>query len=248
MKRRAVLVIRGDDRFSEYLRQNGFEVLNLELIRTEPVDDLSEFAETIARIGEYDGIFITSPAAAEILVRQLNGDGLTFSGKTYVLGERAKAILERSGLEIAAGDAANTAEDVIASFKSDEFAGKRLLFVRGERTVGTIPKLLKGVATVDEAIVYRTCELDPGETVVAETTIRFQKGEIGQICFFSPSGVDVFKKLFPNEDIGTLRAAAIGKTTAESVARAGFDLDFVSLRATAEDFAVGVAAHLKEIE
>ena len=222
MRRRAILVIRSEDGFSKLLRQSGFEVVNLELIRTEPVDDLSEFAKTVHKISEYDGVFITSPAAAEIFVKQLNADRHTFSGKLYVLGDRAKSMLQRSGMQIEAADDANTAEDLIRSFEKSEFVGKRLLFVRGERSVGTIPKMLEGIATVDETIVYRTVERDPENTAIMETGERLKNGEFEIVCFFSPSGVESFEKLFAELNFEKPKAAAIGDTTAGSARRSGF--------------------------
>ncbi|MGI9056323.1 MAG: uroporphyrinogen-III synthase, partial [Pyrinomonadaceae bacterium] len=59
-----ILVIREFDQFSRFLSENGFEVLNLPLIETNPLDDLSEFKARIEKIEKYDGIFLTSRHAA----------------------------------------------------------------------------------------------------------------------------------------------------------------------------------------
>ncbi|HEX3100690.1 MAG TPA: uroporphyrinogen-III synthase, partial [Pyrinomonadaceae bacterium] len=101
MKRPTILVIRPDDGFSSFLRESGFEVLNLELIKTESVDDLTELADTIRQIDQYDGIFLTSPVAAEIFLKQLfNGSGKAIRGNIYVLGERSRDVLTGSALNI----------------------------------------------------------------------------------------------------------------------------------------------------
>jgi len=245
MNRRLVLVIRGDDGFSEMLRHSGFEVLNLELIGTEPLDDLSDLERSLGRIDQYDGVFITSPVAAEIFVRHLNGQGITFTGKVYVLGRRTMSIMETSGLDVVSGNEANTADELIKSFEIEEFEGKHLLFIRGDRSLGTISKMLQDVATVNETVVYRTKECSPGESAVRNVSERLRSGEIEQICFFSPSAVESFRKLFGIGALGKLNVAAIGETTARSASEAGMEVSFVSPRATAEDFAAGLAAFLK---
>ena len=81
----AILVCRNDDRFSSLLREAGFEVVNLELIETRPLEDLRPLREKLARLSEYDGIFFTSPVAAEIFVNERNGSN-GFHGDVYALG------------------------------------------------------------------------------------------------------------------------------------------------------------------
>src|SRR5687767_5115857 len=127
MKVPAVLVIRRDDPFSTTLRENGCNVINLELIRTAPVQDLSELDERLARINDYDGIFLTSPAAAEIFIERFRANGTTYNAKVYTLGERAKDLVEDTGLNVVFCEAANTAEELIRSFDDDEFEAKKLL-------------------------------------------------------------------------------------------------------------------------
>lgn len=248
MRRPAILVIRAEDSFSRFLRESDFEVLTLELIKTEPVDDLSELRETIKRIGEYEGIFITSPVAGEIFARQLNGDGRRYSGIVYVLGDRTRDVLAGSELNVVHREKANTARDLIASFGDDEFDGKKLLFVRGERSMRTIPQMLKGKAIVDELIVYRTIESQPDDDWIRDIKSRFEKNEIERVCFFSPSGVESFIKTFAAEDYADVKGAAIGETTAHRAREAGIYIDFISQRATAEHFAGGLAAYIKSIE
>ena len=248
MKRPTILVIRSDDSFSRFLRESGFDVLNLEMIKTEPVDDLSELAKTIKRIDEYDGIFITSPVAAEIFVKRLKINGKAYSRKVYVLGERARNVLSGSDLNVITSEKANTAKDLIELFDATEFAGKNLLFIRGDRSVRTIPQMLEGKAKVDELTVYRTVESKLDGDLTVDIKERFENNEIERICFFSPSGVTSFIKVFGNEDLTKIKGAAIGETTAASARGSGINIDFISQRATAEDFAAGLAAYIKSIE
>ena len=248
MKRPAVLVVRSNGRFSEALRETGCEVINLELIQTEPVSDVSELVKTVRRINEYDGIFLTSPAAAEILLRHLTPEGRKFHGNVYVLGERARAVLDRSGLKLISITNANTAQDLILSIDEADLTDKKLLFVCGDRSIRTIPEMLGGIARVDELVVYRTVANSPDDGVIEGVKARLKTNDIDWGCFFSPSGVDSFMAHFGDDDIGNVRAAAIGETTAGRASEVGLNVAFISERSNAEDFAAGFAAYIKNIE
>ena len=67
MRRPAILVTRPDDSFSQILRENGFEVVNLELIRTVPVEDRAEL-EVVGGSANTTVFLITSPRAAAAVV------------------------------------------------------------------------------------------------------------------------------------------------------------------------------------
>lgn len=248
MKRGAILVIRPDGRFSGVLRKSGCEVINLELITTKAVDDQSELAETIKKIDRYDGIFLTSPAAAEIFLGHLAREGKDFLGKAYVLGERSNDVLYGSGLNVIFGPDANTAQELIASLGQAEFAGKNLLFIRGDRSVRTIPEMLRHVARVDELVVYTTVELSPDDSLIENVRAKLKANGIDWVCFFSPSGVDSFLARFGGENLERVRAAAVGVTTARRAKEVGLSVAFISARSNAEDFAAGFAALIKDLE
>ena len=242
MSRPAVLVIRGEDLFSDRLREAGIEARNLELIKTQPVADLRDLRKTFGRLSEYDGLFLTSPAAAEVFVEQLPASN-NFTGSIYVLGERAKKVLQWAGFDCKYRDSANTAEELISSFENSEFDGKRFLFIRGDKSMRAIPDLLDGKATVDEIIVYETKAVQPDESEIADLNTRLQNGDIGWICFFSPSGVERFRTIFGNSARASV--AAIGATTARKAEGCGFSVKFISDRSNAENFAKGLIEHIR---
>jgi uroporphyrinogen-III synthase len=238
MKRPAILVIRRDDEFSARLRDAGFEVVNLELVKTRPIDDLSALRSRLATLPEYDGLFFTSPIAAEIFVHERNRQN-GFQGTAYALGHRAKAILEEAGFTVKTSEAANTAEELLDALEASELAGKRFLFVRGEKSMRTIPERLSGKAIVDEVIVYTTDAADIEEDVLANVKARLSNSKIDWVCFFSPSGVERFKEVFSDMS-SSVRAAAIGTTTANAAKQSGFDLQYISPKSNAEAFAEGL--------
>ena len=238
----AILVIRSEDGFSQRLRQAGFDVINLELIETKPIEDLSEFRDRLARLKEYDGIFFTSPVAAEIFVRERNGSN-AYSGSVYALGQRARHVLESAALDVKSSADSNTADEMLAAFDKDEFEGKRFLFIRGERSLRTIPETLSDIAEIDEVAVYKTESLKISEDEIEGVKSRLTDGEIAYLSFFSPSGVEIFAKLFGGAAT-KMKAAAIGTTTARAAEQAGFTVDLVSPKASADEFATALIEHI----
>jgi len=235
MKGQVVLVARFDDEFSETLRENGCEVINLELIKTQPVENLSELDDKLARLGAYDGVFITSKNAARVFADGLGAKD--FRGKVYVLGERSRAVLENARLNIVFRQDANTVEELINSLGAAEFSGRKLLFVRGSRSMRTVPEMLAGIAEIDEVEVYRTFDADIDELSLVNVRERLRKCEVDWICFFSPSAVSRFTELF---EAGNTKIAVVGKTTGDAVKQAGLNLRLVSPRAASRDFAASL--------
>jgi uroporphyrinogen-III synthase len=222
-KSEAILVIRPDGKFSAVLREEGFEVTDLELVRTEPLDDLAGAELVLAGVDNYDGLFFTSPVAAEVFVRSMRSRG--YAGKIYVLGERAKAIFQAASLPITHDAEISTAAQLINKFGHAEFAGKRFLYVRGDKSLRTIPNTLSGIADVDELVVYRTRDTDPAADVIEAVRAKLRGSEIGWACFFSPSGVERFAALFDARN--HLKAAVIGETTAAKAAEAGLSVGLI---------------------
>ena len=241
-----ILVIRKDDKFSSTLREAGHDVVNLELIETRPLDDLSDLREKLAKLPEYDGVFFTSPVAAEIFVNERKGSN-GFHGAVYALGRRAQTVLENAGITVKSPMLANTAEEMLSEIGDEEIAGKQFLFVCGERSLRTIPQTLAGKATLDEVAVYETVPSDVSEKKIADLRSRFSNGDFDIVCVFSSSAVERFSEHF-REAALNIQAAAIGTTTADAARQAGLIVSFVSPRSDADEFARGLIEHLKSIE
>jgi len=212
------------------LRDAGLEVINLELVKTEVLDDLSEFENLIAGLGSYDGIFFTSPVAAGIFVGHVEP---RLNPTLYALGGRATKVLADGGFVVRTVAGANTAAEMLTTLGNAEFAGKKLLFLRGERSMRTIPENLAGIAQVDEVAVYRTVEIEPHGDLASEIRKLLTSGHIEYACFFSPSAVEAFEKVFGS----SVRAAAIGNSTAARAKELGFRVELIASYATNEVFA-----------
>lgn len=252
--KKSVLVVREFDRFGEILAENGFGVVCLSLIQTLPVEDLSDLDRKLEKLENYDGLFLTSPKAAEVFLRRFEQKNLAFGGKVYVLGNRTKTLFENTNFEIVFRENANTAAELIKSFDEKEFAGKKFLFVRGDKSLRAIPELLRDAAEVDETIVYRTIKKAFDERLIKRIGVfekvceKFSKGEIDWICFFSPSAIEIFTEMFGEISLDAVKVAAIGATTAKSAAEHNLKVDFVSSKANAQDFAFELINYIKNIE
>src|SRR5690349_6722748 len=108
-----ILVIREKDRFSEILIESGFSVISFPVIKTIPLEDLSELENYLAEIESFDGIFITSSNAAEIVLEKLNKSRKDFQGKFYVLGKRSDVLLKNAGFKTFCSEQATTAEELL---------------------------------------------------------------------------------------------------------------------------------------
>ena len=236
-----VIVVRASDRFSQMLRDAGIEVINLGLVGTEVLDDLSEFENLISRLGEYDGVLFTSRVAARVYVDYVEP---TLKPTLYALGARATKVLVDAGFAVRTIAAANTAEQMLDAFGDNEFAGRKLLFVRGERSMRTIPEMLARLADVDEVAVYRTIEIEPAEIVVGNVRERLTSGAVEWISFFSPSAVEAFEKRFGAVGVNV---ATIGETTAVRAREVGFRVGLVASQATNEVFASELIERVKNV-
>lgn len=242
-----ILVVREFDKFSEILAQAKYEVINFPAIQTLPVENLDKLDEKFEEIANYDGLFLTSPKAAAVFLGRVRERNLEFGGKVYVLGNRTKTLFENTNFEIVFRENANTAEELINSFESREFAGKKFLFLRGDRSLRTIPELLKNVA-IDEIVVYRTIESSADKFLLDEIKKKLREIQIDWICFFSPSGIESFTNAFGEMLPNAVKIAAIGETTAKRAAEKKLKVDFISAQANAEEYARGLIKRIKEIE
>ncbi|HVE56159.1 MAG TPA: uroporphyrinogen-III synthase [Pyrinomonadaceae bacterium] len=242
----SILVVREFDNFSRILAEKGFSAVNCPTIETAPLEDLSDFEAKLSALETYDGIFLTSAAAAEIFREKLNERNISFGGKVFVLGKRSFEILQNAHLDLFFDEKANTAREMLDLIAPGELGGKRFLFIRGEKSLRVVPEFLAKTAEVDEAIVYQTRKIRVETDKLKTITEKFEKGEIIAACFFSPRGAESFLEQFGAKSLHQTKIAAIGKTTADFFEKQNLTADFVAAKATAEDFAFELVKYLEE--
>jgi uroporphyrinogen-III synthase len=240
--RTGILVIREEGPFSSTLRENGHDVFCLPLIDTRTVVD-ERVVERLKDLPTYDGLFFTSPAAVRGTLENAGPTISDFAGDIYVVGERARVLLQSSGLAVKepVGD---SAESLLTSFGCHEFAGRRLLFIRGDRSLDKISESLQGCAEVHELIVYKTIERDVPADEIIRVKKAFADGAIDWTCFFSPSAVEAFVVKLSSVDRANFKVAAVGETTAQHARDAGFDVRYVADHPSAAAFAHGLSEEI----
>lgn len=241
-----VLVIREFEDFSRILAEKGFEIINLPLIETKTLDDLSSFEDKLKHISDFDGIFLTSKNSAKVLANKLDELNIVFAGKVYVLGKRSFEILQSKNLDLVFFEEANTADEMLQRIPPDELKNKHFLFIRGEKSLRTIPKFLINFATFDETVVYQTEKISLEIDKIKEINELFENQEIETVCFFSPSGAESFFEQFDKAIIQNVKIATIGKTTAEFIEKHNVKVDFIAQKSNSEDFAFGLVEYLKQ--
>lgn len=239
-----VLVIRAKDKFSSILVERGLTVINLPLIKSEPLEDLSELEDCLEDIESFDGIFVTSANAARIVSRKLREMRKDFKGKFYVLGGKSNVIITDGGFKTFFSEQAATAEEMLKLIPDNEIRGKKILFPCGNRSLRIIPETLKDKAAVREIIVYKTSATEADEALSDKIKFKFEKREIAAACFFSPSGAESFIEQFGAEILHQTIIATIGKTTAEYFERRNFHVGFVSSKSNVENFAIELIEYL----
>jgi len=240
----AVLVVRKFDNFSRILEEKGFSALNCPTIETVSNENLHGLSAKISA-NDYDGIFLTSQTATEIACREIFCKNLNYSGKVYIFGKSSFELLKDRKLDLFFDEAANTAREMLKAIPPTELRDKRFLFIRGEKSLRAVPEFLERLATVDEAVVYKTLKLTIDDALKNEIETKLQRRGIAAACFFSPSGAESFLEQFGAESLRQTKIAAIGKTTAGFFARQNLKTDFIPSKANSEDFAKELIEYLE---
>lgn len=230
--------------FARILSESEFETIEIPLIETKPLADLSELNKKIESLANYEGIFLTSKNAAKIFVENLKDK--TFDGKIYVLGGKSREILRKKGLKVYFDESANTATEMLAGILPEELKNKRFLFIGGDKSLRVVPDYLVNLAEIDEIIVYETRQLPVEIDKIKSLRESFEKSEIRAVCFFSPSAGESFIEQFGAEVLEKTLIAVIGTTTAQFFEKRKLKVGFVSSKATAEDFASELVKFLRK--
>ncbi len=208
----------------------GFAARCVPVLRFEPVER-SQLAETMAQAGNYAGLILTSPRAADAL------HGLDLAAwrenPTFVVGPATAERARTLGLR-PEGEEAGQADDLATAILAHRF-DRPLLFLCGDRRRDTLPERLRAAGlALEERVVYRT--LLDASALRAEAD-----GLTAWVVFFSPSGVEA-ACVVEAVPWNRIRKAAIGPTTAAALRAAGFAPAAVAAAPTPEALAVALQA------
>ncbi len=220
------------------LEQFGAKVVVFPTIHIVPTTSWDDCDNAIAGIGSYDGIILTSVnAVTYFLNRARLVDEKRFSSfpekAMYVVGEKTKRAVESFGLRGVVFKGTHDGRTLANALAQQDVYGKRFLFPKGNLAATDIQSTLREHgAMVDEVIVYET--RPPSDVDISTTNEMFSRKEINLIVFFSPSSINNFLRLIPNESLRGVRIAAIGRTTSDAARKASLTVDIVASEPTTE--------------
>jgi uroporphyrinogen-III synthase len=241
-----ILVIREPDLFSSILIEQGSTVINFPTIKIETLDDFIELDKVLTELETFDGVFITSPNAAQPFLERLKQKQVQFGGKFYILGNRTDELLTSFDCQRFFSDEIKTASELLNAIPESELKGKKFLILRGNRSLRVIPEKLKNIAEVREVVVYKTLAPPDVEKQADEIKRKLRVRKIVAVCFFSPSGVDGFLEIFTDFSQNDTKVAVIGQTTARYAEEKQLRVDFVSSKPTAETYALELTSYLRK--
>ncbi len=137
--------------------------LRAEFFPTIEIFPLSTWA--LPDLKGFDGLIYTSANAvrcflSELLSRAPNLFAQVRAMNHYAVGVKTNRALQEYGIDSALYSDKGNAEDLVEILKRFGIQGKRFLFLRGSRSLGTVPEAIqKYGGKCEELIVYETRDL-----------------------------------------------------------------------------------------
>ncbi len=201
----------------------GAEVAFLPLLAVLPPEDPAPLAEVARELAEFTWIAFTSANAVTALLAAAGGS-LPPHLQMAAVGEATARALAARGIESALVAAepsgAGLANQLLARLAADD---RVLLPQAADARPELLQALLMAGVTVAPVVAYR--KVMPVEAPALAAAI-FRHGPLGWVSFTSSSAVSSFASLFGPawpERRRSLRAVAIGPTTAEALRQAGVE-------------------------
>lgn len=230
-----------DGRLGRALRSLGLPVLHWPTTAILPPEDPTELEALRETASSYDWVVFTSRNGVEA-VAEVVGSAPEGVAVAVVGDKTAEAARAAGWTPTLVGE--GTGEELGRALLSRLDGPVRILLPTTSRAPDTLPTLLRGAGhRVDRIAAYRTGLAGPDPAVCRDP---IEGGEVGVVTFTSPSAVDGLVRALPADLlerlVRTSRAVAIGPTTAEAVAAAGWSP--VQARDTSLE---GVAARAAEL-
>ena len=221
---------------AEKLRMKGAEVLELPAIDTAAVMENRRLSQCFVHIDRYDWIVFTSQIGVQIFFEQTERKMLDIrklsGAKFAVIGEGTRAALGKRGIYADLIPDIFDGESLGRALACQKIRGKRILIPRAEKgNEQLVPILEQAGAFVEDVAVYRTVYHAGGAVSIKE---EFEKGRIDLVVFTSSSTVEGFAAVTEGMDYSKLKAACIGRQTAETAAKYNMKC-MAAKKATLED-------------
>ncbi len=197
--------------------------------------------KAIASLYMYDGVMFTSTNGVNGFFKRMETLSVSLehlkSKMIFVVGDKTKETVERTGLKVTAVPEKFTAFDLSKMLEQENLKGKSFLFPRGNLGSNTLADNLKLLgATVDSVIVYHTQQ--PNTQYISEIRQLLLSGKIDVTTFTSPSTFKNFAAFFTSEEMKKIREhvhfAVIGPSTAKALQEIGIESDIIPSQSTVE--------------
>ncbi|MFC7371265.1 uroporphyrinogen-III synthase [Fictibacillus iocasae] len=171
---------------SSLITNSGGTAFFYPLLSIKPAGNEST-RQMISNIAYYDWIVFTSANSVEHFFRCLENSALVLplSVKTVAVGPKTADAMTAYGITADTMPESYTGKDVAELLKK-KARNKKILFPKGNLAPQTIKRALKGIAEVDEVIVYHTIEKENPDLNGAD--------QMDSYIFMSPSAVSAFRK------------------------------------------------------
>ncbi len=228
---------------AERLARAGARVLHWPAMTVAPAVDPAPLARALGRLESFDWIVLTSAHAVEAVAA--HRAHFPAALRVAAVGAATAAAARERGWRVDRVPAEFNAEALVAAFAAaGDAAGARVLFPAADRAATTLETGLAALgAEVLRVEAYRTlaAPLDRARCLAAAG-----RGEVDVVTFASPSAVDGLAESLGEPALRDLLAraavAAIGPTTAESLARRGRAADAVADPSTLDGLVAAVRA------
>ncbi|MBI5836076.1 MAG: uroporphyrinogen-III synthase [Candidatus Eisenbacteria bacterium] len=224
----------------------GCAALVVPAIRFEPGADSDALAEALRAGPAPDAVAVTSARAAEAVAAVLGAMRPAPRVRLAAVGSATARPLREAGLDVDVppqGEAQGAAA-LAAHLLRTLAPGARVLFPRGNLSLGTLPDALRAAGVqVRELEVYRTVDAVPD---VEQLRAALDRRWVAAAVFTSPSGVEALRAaLGPGgwKALAALPAVAPGRTTETALRAAGA----VRVERAADPGRAGVAAALAKV-
>lgn len=226
------------DEMKRLFETAGAQLLEMPLIKTEPLAISAEEEKLLATIGQFDWLILTSANGVHFFFEKFSKisdkQKLPEHLKIAVIGNKTKNKLEKYGYQPGFTNPGNTAEDFSEAFLKHLQKEKKhpnILLALGNLARMVIQDELKNSANCTRIDFYTTVIPDSIDQNIMQ---QIKEDRYEMLIFTSPSGIKNFLKINGNKHAATLRVACIGETTAHTAKENGIEPLVIAEEASAK--------------
>jgi uroporphyrinogen III methyltransferase/synthase len=253
LKGKKIVVTRDKNQLAELLKilENcGAESLVFPTIKISAVENKNELDTVLKDINNYQWIIFSSANGVNYFIERLiQIKSTTYQNKVAVVGGKTLETLQSWGWKADLIPDEFSANGLLNSLKKHPLSGNKILLPSSGIARSELPDGLKKLgAHVTKITVYQNeCYRDPSVTIIEEA---IDQNTIDAILFFSPSAFECFRQILGTQKCSRLKntktiIAAIGKTTATSIESAGFRVDIIPPKESADSMIEAVANYFR---